>query len=1107
MPTASIREQIKHDIVPNGEKRITGQIMQNSLIGMVDNYELNINSALTITDAKIIEATTITPNPDGTFTHLGYIDGQEYEWTTKDLGDYLLIDTEVSGTTGGKTTRFVVSKDGFLVAENAWVKGIIMATDGYFKGSVSADSGYFRGSVSADNGYFKGDVVATSLKIGGEGGKSIEDYVGDIITGSTSGLSGYVYTIVSGLSGSLMTYTEVKAAAISAALNTYIDTTVASASGALADYAKEQADSALTIANTAIAAASRVIDNGDGTYTHIGYIDGEPYTWETKNLGDYILIDTQVSGTSSGVTRKFIVDKQGFLQADNAWIKGVIMATDGYFKGSVSADNGYFRGDVVASSLKLGTQEDKTLEEYIGGVSGSLLSYMGDSVSGLSGDVITYATNIGTSVSGEMMSYAELKAMAVSAALETYARESLESASAALVTYAKEQADSALTIANTAIIAATTVLDNGDGTYSHIGYIDGQPVYWETRDLGDYLIIDSKVEGDLSGETRSFMVSKEGYLQADNAWIKGIIMATDGYFKGSVSAVNGYFQGSVSATSGYFEGDLYADSITLRNHGNISFEDYVTSSTPSSGYINTLISDYCTSQGFIDAVALGEQGYVTAEGVQSWAEENNIMDSAAVSTMISVLSGAMTTNITTASTEDGGIIHTATIGENSYSWVTYDAGASVILGNMVSGTSGGEIRKFLVSKEGLLQADNAWIRGTIFASEGEFNGTVHASGGDFRGSISADSGYFKGDIEANSLILKSGASINFLANNELYLKDSNNVVTAGAKGGDNINFWAGASSADTALWYVSNDGAMTAKKGIFGAFEIGKEEGIFDLTGMYSSGQTHDEDSNYYYNKTSIAPNGSYFTARLSSSTVIDKDVIAIIPKGDTPLYDSLDLFASNNAPLVVEKGYIQTFDYDVVKGWNEGYGISTNANVGAFDYLKKVRHGINGYDYGTVPACDMARRGVFPGLEIQFRTTNEANFSSAGTWVINGVDTGISHKEPRSLFYQDVYGRWCFDGTPFAYLGINIPESSTYTFSESSTKYWHFKNTNLGVNAKTYDLLMIMESTHSYADKCYVGYWFAVNSSLSTMAVYLGIGSSPAYGMVMRNNTIYIEL
>ena len=170
MPTASIREQIKHDIAPNGEKRITGQIMQNSLIGMVDNYELNINSALTITDAKIIEATTVTPNPDGTFTHLGYIDGQEYEWTTKDLGDYLLIDTEVSGTTGGKTTRFVVSKDGLLVAENAWVKGVIMATDGYFKGSVSADSGYFRGSVSADSGYFKGDVVATSLKIGGEEG-------------------------------------------------------------------------------------------------------------------------------------------------------------------------------------------------------------------------------------------------------------------------------------------------------------------------------------------------------------------------------------------------------------------------------------------------------------------------------------------------------------------------------------------------------------------------------------------------------------------------------------------------------------------------------------------------------------------------------------------------------------------------------------------------------------------------------------------------------------------------------------------------------------------------------------------------------------------------
>lgn len=368
------------------------------------------------------------------------------------------------------------------------------------------------------------------------------------------------------------------------------------------------------------------------------------------------------------------------------------------------------------------------------------------------------------------------------------------------------------------------------------------------------------------------------------------------------------------------------------------------------------------------------------------------------------------------------------------------------------------------------------------------------------------------DFVATNLLLASGASINFLTNNELYLRDSNNVVTAGAKGGDGINFWAGASSADTALWYVSNDGTMTAKKGTFGSFEIGTEAG-FELTGMYSSGQTSDE-GDYYYNRTSIAPNGSYFIARSSSSTVIDKDVIAIIPKGTTALYDSLDLFASNKAPLVVVKGSVQTIDGDGIKGWNEGYGISTNANVGAFDYLKKVRHGIKAretyygaYGYGTVPACDMARGGVFPGLEIQFRTTNAANFSSAGTWVINGVDTGISHKEPRSLFYQNSLGGWYFDGTLLANFGINIPQRATYTFSESSTKYWHFKNTNLGVNASTYDTILIMESTHSFADKCYVGYWFAVNSSYSWDAVYLGIGSSPAYGMVMRNNTIYIEL
>ena len=74
------------------------------------------------------------------------------------------------------------------------------------------------------------------------------------------------------------------------------------------------------------------------------------------------------------------------------------------------------------------------------------------------------------------------------------------------------------------------------------------------------------------------------------------------------------------------------------------------------------------------------------------------------------------------------------------------------------------------------------------------------------------------DFVATNLLLASGAAINFLTNNELYLRDSNNVVTAGARGGDNVNFWAGSSAPSGAPFMVTNDGTLYANKGYFAGF-------------------------------------------------------------------------------------------------------------------------------------------------------------------------------------------------------------------------------------------------------------------------------------------------
>lgn len=74
------------------------------------------------------------------------------------------------------------------------------------------------------------------------------------------------------------------------------------------------------------------------------------------------------------------------------------------------------------------------------------------------------------------------------------------------------------------------------------------------------------------------------------------------------------------------------------------------------------------------------------------------------------------------------------------------------------------------------------------------------------------------DFVATNLLLASGAAINFLTNNELYLRDSNNVVTAGARGGDNVNFWAGSSAPSGAPFMVMNDGTLYANKGFFAGY-------------------------------------------------------------------------------------------------------------------------------------------------------------------------------------------------------------------------------------------------------------------------------------------------
>ena len=84
------------------------------------------------------------------------------------------------------------------------------------------------------------------------------------------------------------------------------------------------------------------------------------------------------------------------------------------------------------------------------------------------------------------------------------------------------------------------------------------------------------------------------------------------------------------------------------------------------------------------------------------------------------------------------------MGDNTYSWDTLEGDNYIVLDQGIGdGQIGGSGLKTIISKDGLLQANNAVIYGDIFASDGWF-----------KGSVSADSGYFNGKIESQDAKIK-----------------------------------------------------------------------------------------------------------------------------------------------------------------------------------------------------------------------------------------------------------------------------------------------------------------------------------------------------------------
>ena len=235
------------------------------------------------------------------------------------------------------------------------------------------------GGFSATNAYIRGDIVAKSLTLGD--GTSMSDYIDDKIkaavtgstgtTGTTGATTGLTEDEVNKLIEGYIKSKEFNDLLLSGGYITKdnIYNYVTSGSSGMSQAEIEALCERLVGAE--VNKALGVEEMEDGRLKHTVIVGGKEYTWITADIGNYLLLDTMVSGTSGDSNYSFVVDKKGLLQANNAIIYGEIYANKGYI-GKLTFDEGAISGDGFTISKE--------------GINGNGWNFNGGSGSGSGGD-------------------------------------------------------------------------------------------------------------------------------------------------------------------------------------------------------------------------------------------------------------------------------------------------------------------------------------------------------------------------------------------------------------------------------------------------------------------------------------------------------------------------------------------------------------------------------------------------------------------------------------------------------------------------------------------------------------------------------------------------
>lgn len=271
------------------------------------------------------------------------------------------------------------------------------------------------------------------------------------------------------------------------------------------------------------------------------------------------------------------------------------------------------------------------------------------------------------------------------------------------------------------------------------------------------------------------------------------------------------------------------------------------------------------------------------------------------------------------------------------------------------------------------------------------------------------------EFVASKVLLADNAYIDFMTGNQVYLRDSEGTVTAGAAGGNGISFWAGTGKAPNdkisdAPFQVNYDGSLKSTKGTFGCLTIGE-----DKSG-HSSFFGHTVGYEYEY-ELNMSPAMISFKGALYSGTPQEvAEVVAICPsRNDEAIGGNYN--AAINILCDESTGTTPAIN---------NLAIYTNETIEAARFSQETQNLNKNMDKMPYTGGLVSTPGLF-GLEIVFQTSTPSGTtyftqdSDSGTWKFLGMDTGVRYTEYPYVDVQNsvsasetnYLGYWAFYASP----------------------------------------------------------------------------------------------